>query len=424
MLQPLLKTRSISSDGIEVKMDSSVLLIDFMGEARKIESQRKKFNLKTFGDVITDMWDRFSYIGQKFCRIDIIFDCYKKDSIKSLERQRRSQSSDAVRMTISNIAQSLPSAKEFKRFWSLSENKVGLEQFFISWMIENYQGEKPVYLGGCHRDGVDKCYQLKNGSLIDMPDLKCSYDEADDRIMFHLNNAVQIRHFSFAHVMSGDTDIFVCLMYHFLKWRMYGLQELWFHHNGSASPMHESVESLPVELVRMIPGIHALTGCDTTSKVGTMLQAFNAAHKSEHFVLAEFGNGVLNDNMVQSAERFLLDCMCRTATRSADTFDEFRYDQYHARGQALAIDKIACTSKTPVKQIKWAYFQCNLWINAATRSSSSIDPQKYGYALTDDGLLDPDLSIEHPLPEDFPRPCTCGKCAKETVCNCRILQIK
>ena len=127
MLQPLLKTQSISSDGIEVKMDSSVLLIDFMAEARKIESRRKKFNLKTFGDVITDMWDRFSYIGQKFCRIDIIFDCYKKDSIKSLERQRRSQSSDAVRMTISNIAQPLPSANEFKRFWSLSENKVGLE---------------------------------------------------------------------------------------------------------------------------------------------------------------------------------------------------------------------------------------------------------------------------------------------------------
>ena len=32
---------------------------------------------------------------------------------------------------------------------------------------------------------------------------------------------------------------------------MYGLQELWFHHNGSASPLHESVESLPVEVVRV-----------------------------------------------------------------------------------------------------------------------------------------------------------------------------
>ena len=141
-LQPLLKTQSIPSDSIDVNMDSSVLLIDFMAEARKIESRRKRFNLKTFGDVMTDMWSRFSSIssiGQKFHRIDIIFYCYKKDFIKSLERQRRSQSSDAVRMTISNMTQALPPANEFKRFWSLSENKVGLQQFFISWMIQNCQ---------------------------------------------------------------------------------------------------------------------------------------------------------------------------------------------------------------------------------------------------------------------------------------------
>ena len=67
-------------------------------------------------------------------------------------------------------------------------------------------------------------------------------------------------------MISGDTDILVCLMFHFLNWRMYGLQELWFYHKGSASPLHESVESLPVEVVRVPPAVHALTGCDTTSK--------------------------------------------------------------------------------------------------------------------------------------------------------------
>ena len=91
-------------------------------------------------------------------------------------------------------------------------------------MIQNYRDEKPVYLGGCHLDGVDRCLKLSNGTQVDMPELMCSYDEADDRLMFHLNNAVKIENLSFAHVMSGDTDIFVCLMYHFLKWRVYGLQ--------------------------------------------------------------------------------------------------------------------------------------------------------------------------------------------------------
>ena len=47
------------------------------------------------------------------------------------------------------------------------------------------------------------------------------------------------------------------------------------------------------------------------------------------------------------------DFMSQTA-KSAETFNEFRYNQYHDRGQALTIDKIARTSKTLVKQIRWA----------------------------------------------------------------------
>ena len=97
------------------------------------------------------------------------------------------------------------------------------------------------------------------------------------------------------------------------------------HHSGSASPLHESVRCLPIEVVCILPAIHALTGCDTTAKVGTKLQAFNAAKKEEHFTLAEFGIRPLDDEMVRSAEIFLLDCMSRTATRSAESFNKLRY---------------------------------------------------------------------------------------------------
>ena len=94
-------------------------------------------------------------------------------------------------MTISKMAQPLPLASEFKQFWSLSINKIGLEQFFILCMIENYNDEKPDYLGGCHIDGIDKCFRLLNGTVTEMLELQCSYDEAQDRLMFHLNNAVK-----------------------------------------------------------------------------------------------------------------------------------------------------------------------------------------------------------------------------------------
>ena len=48
--------------------------------------------------------------------------------------------------------------------------------------------------------------------------------------------------------------------------------------------------------------IHALSGCDTTSKVGSKLQAFNAAYKAEHPVLVDFGVKTLDDDIPAERE--------------------------------------------------------------------------------------------------------------------------
>ena len=142
--------------------------------------------------------------------------------------------------------------------------------------------------------------------------------------MYHLNQAVRTEGYDHAHVASGDTDILICLMYHHLKRQKFSLQELWMHHNGLATPLHECVERLPEDVVRTLPAVHALSGCDTTSKVGTKLQAFNGANKEEHAILADFEVKALDNDMFESAERFLVDCMSRSTNRSFDTFDDLR----------------------------------------------------------------------------------------------------
>lgn len=424
-LQSLLKSGTISTQEFSRGPHDyiSIAVIDFMAEARKIGSRRNKFNLKTFGDAVADIWKTCWNIGKHANRIDVVFDCYAKDTIKGLERQRRSSSADYIRMTINNVNQPLPIASEFERFWSSSENKVGLQQFFISWLVETYEDDKPVYLGGCHVDSKDSCYKLVNGEYIDVPSLKCSYDEADDRIMYHLNHAVQTDHFTCAHVAFADTDILVCLMYHHLTWSRYGLREIWMHHAGNVTPLHESVANLPEEVIRILPAIHALTGCDTTSKIGTKLQAFKAAQNPEYRLLAEFGIRPLDEDMFNAVEHFLLDCMTRTANRSVNTFDQLRHDQYHSRGSTFSIDKFPCTSISLRMHIRWAYYQCNLWLGSVTRTCSQLEPIDYGYDIDENGFLYPQIMIGPSVPPDFPTPCKCLKCAKEKVCPCRVLNI-
>jgi len=83
-------------------------------------------------------------------------------------------------------------------------------------------------------------------------------------------------------VASADTDVFICLLYHFNQtWNDSGLLELWVYcgqdNTSRAVPIHDLVVEMPSILVSVLPAVHALIGCDTTSKVSTKHAAFKVA---------------------------------------------------------------------------------------------------------------------------------------------------
>ena len=117
--------------------------------------------------------------------IDIIFDNYFSQSIKQLERVRRAKG-DAVITVISGAGQPMPI--DMDAFWASSENKVSFQQMFIDWVINTYDGNIAIYLGGLHPDDVMSCKVLHNGNVKEVLQLKCFHEEADDRIMFHINH--------------------------------------------------------------------------------------------------------------------------------------------------------------------------------------------------------------------------------------------
>ena len=54
----------------------------------------------------------------------------------------------------------------------------------------------------------------------------CPYRNFSQAIMFHVNQAVVVDHFQRVVVAFDDTDVFVCLMYHFSHWMDFDLKEL------------------------------------------------------------------------------------------------------------------------------------------------------------------------------------------------------
>ena len=92
--------------------------------------------------------------------------------------------------------------------------------------------------------------------------LECSHEEADDRIMFHVNHAVKIGNFCSIAIASPDTDVLVAAIHHYNKFIYFDLEELWFISGKSESrtvlPIHDLVNEIDTDFIDILPAIHAL----------------------------------------------------------------------------------------------------------------------------------------------------------------------
>ena len=84
-----------------------------------------------FHDLVKNLVSTFQSLSATCTRIDIAFNFYKEKTIKSNERDRRSDGK-CISTNVSTLDQLLP--VEMKKFWALSNNKASFQQIFIKWM--------------------------------------------------------------------------------------------------------------------------------------------------------------------------------------------------------------------------------------------------------------------------------------------------
>ena len=391
----------------------SMIVVDFMVCAKKVRIKKDK--VKTFGEFCQKVQNMIMNIGKDCQRIDIVFDIYLVNSIKSSARKSRKKSVEPIPMSINRDDQQLPSAID--SFWASESNKEALQMHYIKWFITNYSGEKPIYLGGSLSGDIFGCKKVERGNISDAPNLRCEHEEADDRLMLHIDDAVRAGYERII-IASPDTDIFVTALYHYTKWMYVNLQELWmFCGKGEttrAVPLHETATKLETTLVDVLPALHALTGCDTTSKICSKNTALKIADTNIIENLVTFGKTDLSIDMIIMAEKFLVKCIY--SKTNSENFDDLRMEFYH-HNNTFNLEKIPPTSTSIHKHIQRAYLQSHIWYSSCFREIPFKDPLDCGYIITEEKLT-PDFETAI-VPEDFPMPCSCQKCTRDNVCPCR-----
>ena len=163
------------------------------------------------------------------------------------------------------------------------------------------------------------------------------------------------------------------------------------------------------ELIDILPAIHALTGCDTTSKVGTKAKALIKGKKGVYTLLCNFGKEEINGEINTGTEKFFLKFI---TSRDVESFDDLRFLIYHTKHHQFDREWFPPTSACIKQHIFWVYLQCYMWFHAPFTEDIQVNFLDCGYILADDEHLLPVIMAEAPIPDEFPAPCNCLKCAK------------
>lgn len=395
-----------------IDCEYQMIVIDFMCIARKIPI--KTLKLDTYEDLANTLLNMILTHAGNATRIDIIFDVYKNDSIKNTERCRRG----ATKISIVSITKKQKLPTDMNGFWSSSSNKHLFQEFFLDFITKSEEIiSKVIYVGGLN-SGISKL--IISGVIEDCQSLSSDHEEADNRMMLHITHgsAAGLKN---VLVYSTDTDVFVSLIYHYQQ--SFNLEKLYIMLGGSRKtkktvPIHLLVKCLDPLLVKCLPAVHALTGSDTTSKVGTKDAVLKK--KLDFHLLQNFGkDNDITEIDVINTEKFLMQVLGYQGT-----FDQFRIVQFYDAGKKLTLENMVCCSKTIHLHIRRAFFQANLWINAVQKEFPKLDPSEFGYIWSDtDNVYYPVLAAEPFRPRDLPDPCKCTTCIKKT-CRCRLNNFK
>ncbi len=386
----------------------SAFVVDVMANIRKTY-QVCSVKMTTFGDLCFRFFKFVLNSCPSHSRLDFVFDSYIQNSVKDSERQRRARIKS---IEYSTLTESTPLPKDIETFWSNINNKAALQSLLKAWILENAPKLCPqtfIVLSGTIGISEKHCKSIHNELVIDKPQLDSKLEEADIRLVPHCLDCVKDGA-KWVVILAIDTDIEVICLHYCRLLKRHGLQELWMKMGVANTtrfvPLNKLELKLGPQLCDVLPALHALTGNDITSKVGTKSASLKAEPTK---YLLEFEK--TSNAEVTSAEQYLVQVMKKGST--FETMDKLRYEIYHHSKSASFAD-LPPTSFSLKGHIMRAHYSVYQQLHCL--DDDSLDPHHYGFE-EDDGLLIP-ITYHQLLPDNLPLDCNCGKCATNR-CPCR-----
>lgn len=354
-------------------------------------------------------------------RVDVVYDWYDNSSMKSVEHELRAGSKLPLVVKIHNDLTKTPT--QWSRYLLLPENKKNLIQYISAFIMNNIHipEGKILFLSGCFSEG-NLCFSKKDTQVISkMPNLTSNHVEADTRMFLHVQDCL-VSDLNIDHVIihSPDTDVFVLGIRFWVEFEKLGCQGLWIRVGTGDKKRglgcHVAASNLGKDLSKVLPALHAFTGCDTTSKISTKKTAFKyiKKHSNCYKVLLSLTVWPITEDLFDQLQLLYL----QLTNKKGKTCDESRFVDFSTTQSAVKnLNKLSCTSDSYRLHILRCAAQLHFWENSLQAFIEPLDLTNYGYYKDENNKFRPLLMTLPATPASLVQPCKCKNCSKKT-CSC------
>ena len=361
----------------------------------------------TFKDLAMTIFDSIAPPSTMATRIDFVTDRYLETSIKNAERNRRG-SHGSLKVRITGPGQKCP--KQWKKFLSSAENKTSLTEFLLQqWSGQSYAdriGRRSIFFAA--GDICTRLFVVEGKVMSDqVEELQCTHEEADTRILLHAKHAADHGE-STIIIRSPDSDVTI-LACHFQNQIP---ARLLVHKKTKTRTIFLDipavVQKAGVQLCDALPGLHAFTGCDTTSsfagkgKKGPLKLCMINRESSQ--AMSMLGRSFILDGATfKRSERFV--CKVYGFSDDHDDVNECRFLLFCSKNQQS--HNLPPCQDALEKHTKRANFQAAIWRRALEADPRVPSPDGYGWTITD-GIISIDWMSLPPAPEALLDMIVCG----------------
>ncbi|XP_035674790.1 uncharacterized protein LOC118414705 [Branchiostoma floridae] len=378
--------------------------------------QRLKADQKTFSEVADSLLDMILHEGSHSSRIDVVFDVYRQESIKSAERERRGSECGSEFRNIQPEHKVL----QWRKFVLNPKNKTSLTRFVTEeWKKDKYRRKlhsKVLYIA-CE----EECHKISAKSAIPVRDLNSNQEEADTRIILHVAHAARSG-YNTVIVSSEDTDVFLlCLAF------KQSIPASIFVKCGTHSRIKyvsitNAAQVWGQDICSSLLGMHAFTGCDSVSafagrgKLGALRLVKENRDFQEMFKLVGM-DWELSNELFKKLEEFT--CHMYSSRPGTSDVNELRYRLFCAKRGSIDSVQLPPCADCLYNHAKRANYVAAIWKKSL--ESHPVIPSPIGLGWCKDGdQLVIDWMDGEPAPTAVLEllSCSCSKACKITKCSC------